>query len=916
MALAVGRRLGLYEITTAIGAGGMGEVYRARDTKLNRDVALKVLPDAFALDPDRLARFKREAQLLASLNHPHIAAIYGFEDSGDVHALVLELVEGPTLADRIAQGPVPLDEAIPIARQVADALEAAHAQGIVHRDLKPANIKLRPDGTVKVLDFGLAKAVDATAGARLQADVSVSPTITSPAMTQLGVILGTAAYMSPEQAKGQAADKRSDIWAFGCVLYEMLTARRAFAGGDVSDTLAAVLRAEPDWAALPSDVPASIRALLQGCLTKDRRERIGDVSTALFLLKDPFGAMPVVTAIGARRRWPVALAFVATAAVFTLVGLIAAWSGRRPSPAPITRFSIHLPDGERFGNGQNVVAISPDGKRIAYSAMNAATVGGFRPSYRLLVRSMAEMEPRLLMSGYTVAPYQTFSPDGQWVGFWSNDDGAIKKISVNGGSPLTICKAERALDLTWDRDAILFVHPDKGIMRVSPDGGEPEILAGVKPTEAVAAPQLIDGGRALLFTLTTETGSDRWDKASVVVQSLKDGQRKVVLRGGADARYVPTGHLVFAVGSTLLAVPFDEKRGQARGSPTPILEGVRRTGFSNAAAKAQFAVSSDGTLVYVPGTAPSSNNQRTLVLVDRTGSEHPLPLPPRPYLHPRISPNGRQLAIGTDDGKEAVVWVIDDLKGSSSPRKLTFEGRNLYPIWTPDGQSIVFQSDREGDRGLFWQRADGTRPAERLTKSEQGDAHVPGSWTPDGKTLAFHVSRPPKPSAIWVLMLNGDRTPRAFVESHAPSAYNAVFSPDGRWLAYSETLTAGGPPNLFLQPFPATGAKYQLTTNVGTGAAWSPDGKQIFYETGPSTSNRIFVLDVRTPPVTASQAGFIEFNARTEQTPAYRAYDITPDGKQFVIAATAQTDPNAQLATQVNVILNWLEELRQRVPAK
>ncbi|MBI3264101.1 MAG: protein kinase, partial [Acidobacteria bacterium] len=533
---------GAYEILAAIGAGGMGQVYRAHDTKLGRDVALKVLPESFAHDPDRVARFRREAQVLASLNHPHIAAIYGLEEANGSQFLVLELVEGETLTQRLKAGVLPLDEALSIARQIAEALEAAHEKGIIHRDLKPANIALTADSQVKVLDFGLAKALDPAP----VADLSHSPTLTVAA-TQAGVILGTAAYMSPEQAKGRAADKRSDVWAFGCVLYEMLTGRRAFEGEDVSDTLAFVLTKEPDWRRLPIETPAPISKLLRRCLQKDRNERLADASDARLEIQDALTppAADAVAAGGAPTAAvrPARLAWALVGVLAVVVVLLAVPNSRHVTEAPaparhLARFSLPLPEGQRFtAGGRQLVAISPDGTQMVYMA-----------SQRLYLRSMSELESRVISgTESTVAPsHPVFSPDGRSVVFW-NGDQTLKRIAVSGGAPVTICQADNPYGVSWSTDGILFGQGTKGIMRVSASGGKPEVLVQVKGDELAHGPQMLPGGQAVLFTLATGTGADRWDKAHVVVQSLRSGERKTLIEGGSDARYLPTGHLVYAL---------------------------------------------------------------------------------------------------------------------------------------------------------------------------------------------------------------------------------------------------------------------------------------------------------------------------------------------------------------------------------
>jgi hypothetical protein len=614
MSVAPGTKLGAYEIVGPLGAGGMGEVYRARDTKLGREVALKLLPQSFTHDSERVARFRREAQVLASLNHPHIAAIYGVDEASHPDAainadviqfLVLELVDGETLAHRIGRGALPLDEALALAKQVAEALEAAHEKGIIHRDLKPANIALTHDGEAKVLDFGLAKAMDPVASSEL----SMSPTLTFGA-TQAGVILGTAAYMSPEQAKGRVADKRSDVWSFGCVLFEMLAGRRAFEGEDVSDTLATVLKGDPDWTALPSNTPRTIRALIEGCLKKDRRHRIGDVSTAMFLLNNlETAGLPATVAgppVGGRPPvWQWAMLTLAASLVASVVAAVVIWRVKPEASRPIARFIFSLPQGQQLTDAnRQPIAISPDGTQLLYAANGA-----------LYVRSIADFAARLIPGTDGLVPTldPAFSPDGRSIVFWTRTDSTIKRIAVSGGAAVTICPTlgVAPYDIRWTDEGILFTQPGQGILRVSPDGGQPDVLVALKgPDEAVAqGPDMLPDHDTLIFSIAKGVGVDRWDKAEIVAQSLKSGRRKTLIRGGNDGRYVPTGHIVYALGGTLFAVPFDLGRLEIKGGPVPVVEGVRRP--ATASGSAYFAFSNTGALVYVPGPLSGSSGPPT-----------------------------------------------------------------------------------------------------------------------------------------------------------------------------------------------------------------------------------------------------------------------------------------------------------------
>ena len=889
----------------------MGEVFRARDTKLNRDVAIKVLPDSFATDPERLARFTREAHTLAALNHPNIAHIHGFEDSSGAGALVMELVEGDDLSVLIARGRLPLADALPIARQIADALEAAHEQGIIHRDLKPGNIKVRSDGTVKVLDFGLAKALDPAATS--SAEAANSPTLSARG-THAGLIIGTAAYMSPEQARGKAVDRRTDIWAFGVVLYEMLSGQRAFEGEDISVTLASVIKEDVSWPALPADLPEPVRRLLRRCLEKDPKRRLRDIGEARLTLEDPTSSLPEAKGQQAAPRassapgslWRRALPIAGTALVVGAAASYLTWSFRPPASIPVvTRFPIVLPD-DQAATRQNVavVAISPDGARIVYAA-----------NRQLYLRSMSDLEAKPIPGTNLDAASPFFSPDGQWVGFFSYGDSLLRKIAIGGGSPVTLCKVDVPWGASWDGDTIYVASGTRGILRVSADGGEPEVVVTLDPGEAAYGPQMLDDGR-LLYALATGSGADRWDKAQIIVQSIASGERHIVVRGGSAAQYLPAspdspargGHLVYAVGNSLLAAPFDATRLELHGSPVPIVEPVNRSANTTLqSGVAQYAVSATGMLAYLPGR--SSGVLKTLAFAGRDGKVQTLALPPQPYIHPRLAPDGRQLVVGTDDGKDANVWVYD-LRSGGSLRRLTFDGRNLYPIWSRDGRFITFQSNRDGDDAIFRQPADGSGPAARLTRPEAGVGHRPESWSVDGKTLSMNVVNSTNES-VWTITTDAGAKPTPFADTTAVEKHSS-FSPDGRWVAYMANNE--GDSDLYIQPFPPTGAKYQIATG-GRTPAWSPDGKQLFFHA--MASNRLFVVDIRAEQGLTS-GPLVPLPIEDAVHPlTQRNYDVTPDGKQLLIVLPAQTAPAAtgrRASVQINVVLNWHEELRRLVP--
>jgi serine/threonine protein kinase/Tol biopolymer transport system component len=903
MSLPPGTRLGHYEILTTLGAGGMGEVYRARDTKLHRDVAIKVLPDSFANDPDRLARFQREAQVLASLNHPNIAHIHGLEESGGVRALVMELVEGEDLAQRLTRGAIPIDEAVPIAKQIAEALEAAHEQGIIHRDLKPANIKVRADGTVKVLDFGLAKAMEPV-GVAL-ASVSRSPTITTPAMmTGAGTILGTAAYMSPEQAKGRPADKRSDIWAFGCVLYEMLAGKRAFEGEDVSDTLAAVLRDQPDWDALPATTPPLIRNLIARCLAKDSNRRVADISVPLFVLDESSAVSAPNSSVVRQSLWGPGLLVVCAivVGVLAVVTAIGVTGGRlRSTTVPVvTRFPITLSEEQRsFGASTISLAVSPDGTLVAYGANRRG----------LYLRSMSNLETKAI-PGIESVVYPVFSPDSRFIVFWSPRDAAIKRIPVSGGPATTLYTGRETLTgpMSWDKDGIVFGVAGQGIVRVSANGAELERLINARDGEITTGPTILPGGDAALFTVASGLSPDSLDRAHIVVQSLRTGERKTLIERGSDARYLKSGHLVYVASGTLFALPFDVRRLSATGQPVPVLEGVRR----NDTGVAQFSVSDTGSLIYLPGPSSASSARSDIVIMDFNGSEKPLKLPPAPYEHPRVSPDGQQVAVDTDDGNEAIVWVYN-LSGTTAMRRLTFGGRNRFPIWSADGKRITFQSNQDGDLGIFWQHADGNGAAERLTTSERGTAHVPDSWSANGNELLFEVTKGLSVS-LWTLS-PADKRVVPFGESESTGPFNGTFSPDGRWVAYSTT-----PGNrIVVQPFPQTGTKYEVSER-GIYPLWAPDGKRLFY----NLPGQLVAVTVSTQPIVAfGNPVALPRGTFLVQGPLVpRNHDITPDGKGIVGVITPVSGTSDQTQTgnppldQIQVVLNWSEELKAKVPTK
>jgi len=882
MPLAAGTRLGPYEILAPLGAGGMGEVYRARDTKLDRDVAIKVLPATLAQDAERLARFEREAKVLASLNHPNIAQIYGVED----RALIMELVAGETL-----KGPLPLDTALDYARQIADALEAAHEKGIVHRDLKPANIMITPAGVVKVLDFGLAAVALSRASG---SDPANSPTLTMQA-TQAGMILGTAAYMAPEQARGKAVDKRADIWAFGVVLCEMVIGTRVFDGEDVAETLAAVIHKEPDLMRLPLQV----RGVVERCLRKDPRRRIRDIGDVQMALEEGATEAKVETRVAPRPLWKRAIPVLGAAILAAAIAGALVWRFKPAPPLAITRFPVTLGAGQNFSFGLlSVLAMSPDGSQMVYAA-----------SDHLYLRSMADPEARAIpgIEGSRDSN-PVFSPDGRSIAFWSGGDSTIKRVAVSGGTAVTICQAAVPSGMTWSSDGIVFAG-DQGILRVSPNGGKPELIAASQNGEILAHPEILPGGKAVLFTLANgSTSTPAWDRAKIVVQTLKTGVRKTLIDGGSSGRSLPTGHIVYALGGTLFVVPFDLRRLEVKGGPVPTVEGVRRGPVIGVT---MFSFSRTGTLAFVPGPASVSSTESSLALIDPKGGVELLKLPPGPYLFPRVSRDGKHVAYETDDGKESIIWIYD-LSGASSPRRLTFQGANRYPVWSADGERVAFQSDREGDLGIFMQRTDGTGTAERLTKPEKGVLHIPDSFSPDGQQLLFTAVQG-RTAGVWTFSL---REKKATVFTEGPSSFSSwsVFSPDGRWVAYQSHESGQVASNqIYVRPFPATETKYQILNRGNTiHPLWSPDGNELLYIPAPGQFAAVTVT--REPGFTFSSPTAVPRGGFSLDPNSARNYDILPDRR--IVGVVSAGQPQAGSTPQIQVVLNWFEDLKQRVPVR
>jgi len=908
--MTVGSRLGPYEIVAPLGIGGMGEVYRARDTKLNRDVAIKVLLSSVAHDADRLARFGREARLLAALNHPNIAHIHGLEESDGVPALVMELIEGPTLADRIAQGRIPFEEALPIVRQIAEALEAAHAQGIIHRDLKPSNIKVSAAGTVKVLDFGLAKALDPIEDSN--SEIADSPTV-SAQMTSSGVILGTAAYMSPEQARGKPVDTRADIWAFGCVLFEMLTARRAFRGDDVADLLVAVVTKEPDWQALPR-AASGARSLIAWCLTKELRTRLQDVGDARIQIERLIAGRPIDSEPGSspaqpRSRWPLAFGTVAVA------GLIAAIvSSNLTAPAPVrglpARFEIVSTPAPFLVSqaAERHIAISPDGRHIVYRAAAAAIGAGLA---QLVVRPIDRLNGRSL-AGITDPQEPFVSPDSQWIGFF--DTASLRKVAIGGGPAVVICQTQGgARGAAWGEDGtIVFATTAGGIAKVSAGGGDQTVLTTPDAARGERNhwhPSLLPRGRGVLFTVISINAAE---PPQVAVLDLKTGTQKKLITDGSQAQYVASGYLLYATRGTLRAVRFDLDRLELVGEPVEVVSDLSMSGGG----AAEYAVSATGTLVYVSATRMQT--PRSLVWVDRNGRESPIPAPPRLYSEPRLSPDGTRVVLTLRE-PEIDLWIWDFARDTLS--RLTFDpDADQRPVWTLDGQRIVFASQRNGLFSLFEQAADGSGAAQRLTAAE--DPQFPSSMSPDGAGVVGLQSSPKTSmDVVWFPLagLASPSIPTALSKATAAepllqsafSEVNAELSPDGRFLAYQSDES--GRAEIYVRPFPRVNdGRWLVSTLGGTRPAWARNGRELFYL---DPANLLTTVPVQTsgPKFSAGSPSAVFATKYAAPLNNSRTYDVSPDGQRFLmIKETAAID--ATPTAGIIAVVNWFEELKTKLP--
>ncbi len=902
----IGQRIAHYRVQEKIGAGGMGEVYRAQDTRLCRDVALKMLPEAFARDAGRMARLEREAKVLASLNHPNIASIYGLEVSNGARALVMELVEGPTFAERISQERIPLEEVLTLAKQIADGLEYAHERGIIHRDLKPSNVKLTPENQVKLLDFGLAKALE---GETVEPESQNSPTLTAAA-TRTGVLLGTAAYMSPEQARGKRVDRRADIWAFGCMFYEMLTGRAAFTGETTSDILASVIRAEPDWSSLPGSVPPRIRELLRRCLQKEATQRLRDIGDARIIIEEALSGSVASETVPAgaptssfRRRgvvWAWATAGLALGAVGAVV--IASYVYPNLGERPVSRFAFEFsaPDGQPAASEGfplrdfPAVAISRDGTKIAYLGARGHTT-------QLYLRPLDRLEPQPLPgSANATSPF--FSPDGQWVGFFA--DGKLKKASIHGGEATTLCDAPINRSGTWGPDSTITFAPTLfgGLMRVSAGGGSPEILTAPdvgKEELSYRWPEILPGGKAILFVIASAQDIGSFSESKIAAIRLDTHEKKILPIVGTNPRYSPSGHLLFERDGRVFAVPFDPQRLEITGQAVPVLDGVKTSPNSGAA---DFTVSDNGSLVYLPENAFSHDG--LIVWVDRKKQVKELAAPARHYGSPHISPDGERIAIAIPSGSSGSdIWVYEIPHGTLT--RLTFDEHSSAPIWSPDGKRIAFATTRPTGPAILVKPADGSGAEETLVTGESLIL-VPTSWSSDGKFLAYWAVGSATGRDIWIAPLTGERKPQSFLQTKF-NEMQARFSPDGRWIAYQSEES--GRYEVYVQPFPGPGGKWQISTNGGTMPVWAQNGRELFYM---SSGNFMSVGVTTRPTFSASTPRIVADYPPFLMGPLSNGvYDVSPDGQRFLfVKANVENGP----PDEVRVVLNWTEELRHLAP--
>ena len=866
----------------------MGEVYRARDTRLERTVAIKILPAHLSSDPVRKQRFEREAKTISSLNHPHICVLHDVGHQDGVDYLVMECVEGEALAKRLEKGALPLEQVLKYGAQIADALDKAHRSGVVHRDLKPGNIMLTATGA-KLLDFGLAKPAASLSAATLTAATPRSP------VTEEGTVVGTFQYMSPEQVEGKELDGRSDIFSLGAVLYEMLTGQRAFEGKSQLSVASAILEKEPaPISTVKPLTPPALDHAIHRCLAKDPEERwqtAHDLAPELKWIAESgsqLSASSIGAAKGTRPRWRAAAIWSPLALVLASITGLVAWNLKPTPPRPVSRTVITLPPGQKLaGLGQAAVAISPDGTELAYVAIQ----NGIQQIY---LRAMDSLEARPV-PGTEGAVNPFFSPDGQWLGFFAEQK--LKKVSINGGAAVSLGYFAQSNGASWSSSGIIAFSgmPFSGLQQVSDAGGSPQLMTRLEKGEVThRRPEFLPSGRAVLFASTPNAFN--WTNGQAIVQSLSTGERRILVKGVMHPSYAPSGHLLYMQGGNLMAVPFDLQRLAVSGTAAPVVENILQSPNDGAA---QYSLSATGTLVYVTGAAHV--DQRTLVWVDRTGKDKPLGAPTRAYVFPRLSPDGRQLGASITE-QETHIWLFDLSRETLT--RFTFDGTvNLNGLWTPDGKHIAFQTNRDGPTNLYWQRADGSGGLERLTNSEF--VQFPQSWSPDGQLLAYVEINPSTGYDIWVLRLK-DRQAQPFLQTPFTESVPR-FSPDGRWLAYISNES--GRYEVYVQPYPGPGGKWQISTDGGTEPVWNPSGRELFYREG----SKLMAVDISTQSGFTAGKPRVLFEGQYVPSPATASnYDVSHDGQRFLMLKPSEGSEVAP--TQINVVLNWFEELKQKVP--
>ena len=892
--LVAGARLGAYQLVAPLGAGGMGEVWRATDAQLGRDVALKLLPADVADDPERLARFQREARVLASLNHPSIATLFGLETFDARHVLVMELVDGVDLSERIERGPVPLAEALPIALQIAQALEAAHEKGIVHRDLKPANVKLRPDGTVKVLDFGLAKA---WAEEQAQRNLSISPTLTQQ-HTKAGVILGTAAYMAPEQAAGQEADRRADLWAFGVVLWEMLTGRKLFEGETVSHVLAAVLKDAPDLKALPADLPPALLRLVTTCLRKKPARRLQSIGDARLLIEDylaqpeafaPPAPAAAATATGTPRRGLASALPWALAALGLTVGLGGSLLVRRGAPAPLVKASIPAPEGTGFSlssESPGPVAVSPDGRRLAFAAADADG------KVRLFVRNLDAGAANAL-PGTDGAAYPFWSPDSRWVGFFVRTERVLRKVDVSGGPPVTLCPAPNGKGGTWSAEGTIVFSPDASgpLQRVPAAGGVPQPVTKVDGSKhnSHRHPRFLpDGRRFLAFARGLAP-----DRSSILLGSL-DGETRELLRGTSQAEYA-SGNLLFVRERVLVAQPFDAANGSLRGEPVPVAEDVL---VLTGAAVAVFSTSQNGVLAYLTGRAEAETK---LEWRDRTGRVNGSMGDAAVHRVATLSPDGRYAAarindtsIGTHD-----LWIYEIGRGLKT--RFTFDpAEETWPTWAPDSKTLYFASNPKGHQEVYRKNVDGAGDVE-LVYTGKPDS-LPVSVSPDGKNLLLNRTGETTRTDIWVLPLEPKAEPRVFRQTEFWEGAGS-FSPDGRWVTYGSNES--GEYEVYVAPFPGPGRRWQVSTHSGAYPQWRADGREIVYV---QMDGQVVSAEVAAEGESFRVGAVTPLFRLSVPSPGGASFSFASDGKSFLVVPSSVQKTGGFLS----LVLGWRAQVEGR----